>query len=81
MSSMIIPQREAYSADVRVRLRIGERTLEVAQVGDGFCILRDHQPHEPANAKLDIIVDGRTVTHSIFLCQGILADLRRVSFI
>lgn len=81
MSSMVHPQREAYSANVLVRLRIGGSTLEVAQVGDGFFILRDHQTHEPANAELDIIVDGRKVTHRIFLCNGISDGLRRVPFI
>ena len=81
MSSIIRPEREAYSADVRVRLRVNGDTLEVAQVGDGFCILRDHQPHAPSDAELDIIIDGRKVTHRIFLCDGILAGLRRVTFI
>ena len=81
MSSMIHPQREAYSAKVLVRLRIGECTLDVAQVGDGFCILRDHRPYGPTDAELDIIVDGSTVTQTIFLFNGISDDLRRVSFI
>jgi hypothetical protein len=81
MSSMIHPEREAYSANVRVCLRVNGSTLEVAQVGDGFCILRDHQPHAPSDAELDIIVDGRKVTHHIFLCNGILDNLRRVAFI
>ena len=81
MASMIRPRREAYSADVRVCLRVNECTLEVAQVGNGFCILRDHQPHAPSNAELDIIIDGNKVTHSIFLYDGILDNVRRVAFI
>jgi hypothetical protein len=77
---MIQLAKQAHSAKVRLRLLVNGDDLEVAQVGDGSCILRDHRPHPSSDAQLVITVDGHTETYNVFLCHGITADSREVAF-
>ena len=72
--------KETHSAKVRLRLLVNGDDLEVAQVGVGSCILRDHRPHPPSDAQLIISIDGQTETHDVFLCHGISADSPVVAF-
>jgi hypothetical protein len=55
-SSMIRLAKEAHSTNVRLRLLINGDDLELAQVGDGSCILRDHRPHSASDAQLIVTV-------------------------
>ncbi len=73
--------QKAHSAKVRLRLRVNGHDLDVAQVGDGFCVLREPQPYPACDARLMITVDGRTETHRVFLYHGISADSREVAFL
>jgi hypothetical protein len=73
--------QRTHSAKVRLRLQVNGDDLEVAQVGDGLCVLRDPRPHPPGDAQLIITIDGHTETHPVFLCHGIAADSREVTFV
>ena len=72
---------KTHSAKVRLRLRVNGDDLDVAQVGPGFCVLRDLRPHPPSDAQLIITVDDHTETHRVSLCHGIAADSREVTFV
>ena len=72
--------KHAHSARVRLRLHVNGDDLEVAQIADGLCILRDPRPHPPGNARLVVSVDDHTETHDVFLCHGISATSRKVIF-
>ena len=78
---MIRSAKTAHSAKVRLRLLVNGDDLEVAQVGNGSCILRDPRPHPPCDAQLIVTVDGLTETHPVFLSHGITADCREVAFV
>jgi len=77
---MIRSAKTAHSAKVRLRLFVNGDDLEVAQVGDGFCVLRDPRPHAACQAQLVVTIDDQTETHPVFLCHGISADSREVTF-
>jgi hypothetical protein len=72
--------KTAHSAKVRLRLLVNGDDLEVAQVGDGFCVLREARPHAAGDAQLTISIDDHTETHNVFHCHGIAADSREVAF-
>jgi hypothetical protein len=77
---MIAANRHTHSALVSASLRVGELEFNVAQLGNGFCILRDSAPLPPCKAELRVSVDGVEDRQPIFLDRGIDPATIRTSF-
>jgi len=57
-----------YSSTVKIALRIGDKELDVAQVGNETLILRDDPGSElSGEAELSISVDGEATEYQILL--------------
>lgn len=70
-----------FFTDVQLRLSItGGVTLDLAEVGPDYLILRDDCNIPPSNALLQIYVDGELETVYVFLFQGIIPGQRRVKY-
>jgi hypothetical protein len=77
-----IQSENGYSADVRLHLQVGGRLVRVAQVGDGFLILREPceaPPQTPAN--VIVAVDDEEIHYPVVLTEGILWNVDFVEFI
>jgi hypothetical protein len=70
-----------YSATVRICLHVGGKMLNVAQVGPASLILREKFESPPADARLEIIVDGRRQEYRIYLHEGISNQREEVAFL
>ena len=66
----------AYSADVRMELRLNGRVLPIAQLGPDFLILATPIDHPPAHAEIAMSIDGHERCWPVRLVDGIGA-LRR----
>ena len=55
--------------------------LNVAQVGPASLILREKFESPPADARLEIIVDGRRQEYRIYLHEGISNQREEVAFL
>jgi hypothetical protein len=66
----------SHSADVDIRLHVGDTCLDVVQLGPDFLILADgcRRPLRPCNAELIVIIDGDIDRRTIFLPEGIDPD-------
>jgi len=79
---MIRPTKHSeHSSDVRITLRVGDRSFDVGQVVDGRCYVRNPSDVPPGLAELTISVDDREDTKQVTLLHGIRADSREVHFI
>jgi len=68
---MIVSNRSSHSTVFRASLRVGERTFNVAQVGNGYCILRDPERLPPSTAELEVSIDGVVDRQHVYLCNAI----------
>jgi hypothetical protein len=73
MSSSIATSygRVGHSAEVKMRLELGDSTFPVAQLGPDFLILRTLVEQAPADAVLFYSVDGKERRRDIRLPEGI----------
>jgi len=69
-----------HSSDVRITLRVGDRSLDAGQVVDGRRYVRNPSDVPPGLAELTISVDDREDTKQVTLLHGIRADEREVYF-
>lgn len=60
-----------YSAEVQLRLVIGERVLPLAQVGPDRIVLRESADCPPTAAEIVMHVDGRERRWPVYLPDGI----------
>ncbi len=77
---MIAQNRLSHSAVVRASLRVGERVFNVAQVGNGYCILRNAELVEPSDAELEVSVDGVVDRWPVHLGRGIDPQRSRTEY-
>ena len=66
-----------HSAEVKMRLEIGDATLPVAQLGPDFLIVRTPVEHAPTDAVLYFSIDGNERRRDIHLPEGISAARTR----
>lgn len=67
-----------YSADVDIKLVVGDRVLDVAQVLHEEVILRDPIDAPPGPAELVLTIDGREHRRAAELADGLSATERHV---
>ena len=72
------PQLDGHSADVRMSLAVNGQSLRIAQLGPHFLILSDSVDHPPADAEIQMSVDGHESRWSVFLADGISQSKSRV---
>jgi hypothetical protein len=65
-----IPQK-SHSAEVRMQLHLGGRTLAIAQLGPEFLILKEPIEHPPTDAEITLWIDGRVRRWHVRLQAGI----------
>ena len=66
-----------HSAEVKMRLEIGDTTLPVAQLGPDFLIVRTPVEHAPTDAVLYFAIDGNERRRDIRLPEGMSAARTR----
>jgi len=59
-----------YSSNVRLHLLVGDRTLELAQIGPNDIVLRTPADLPPGDAEIIMEIDGKQRRWSIHLPQG-----------
>jgi hypothetical protein len=64
------PPLDAYSADVRLSLEVGDRVYNVGKVGPTRIVVRDPVESGPCAAVLVITVDGNTRRTNVWLPNG-----------
>jgi hypothetical protein len=69
-------KRDAYSADVRMELRLQDRVLSIAQLGPDFLILEEPVEHPPAQAEILVSIDGRERRWMVYLPDGLTVGAR-----
>jgi hypothetical protein len=81
MSSSILTsyRRSGHSADVKMHLRIGDRTFVVGQLGPDFLILEPPFDHPATDGVLFFSIDGHERLRTIHLPDGISASSSRVA--
>ncbi len=77
---MLTANRYAYSAEVRASLRVAGHEFNVAQVGNGYCILRDAHHVPPCVAELRLSIDGEEQLYRVRLEAGIDPAITRTVF-
>jgi len=70
-----------YSSEVKLTLSVGGRDLNVAQITDGFLVLRERIAVGQTDARLTISVDGEIQQQDIFLPHGISEDVERIAYL
>ncbi|MDA1053859.1 MAG: hypothetical protein O3C40_25705 [Planctomycetota bacterium] len=73
-------ESQTYSATVKASLHVDGDTLNVAQLGPDFCIVREPRNYPPTNARIELTIDGRAETHDVFLTDGISEGCNEVRF-
>ena len=68
-----------YSAQVAIELRLGERTVEVAQIGPDFLILSETISHPACEATIVLSVDKTERSLPVFLPEGVSSTSPRVA--
>src|ERR1700733_4781656 len=64
-------QSFAYSADVRMELRVNGHVFSIGQLGPDFLILDDPIDHPPAVAEVAMSIDGRERRWTVQLPDGV----------
>ncbi len=71
-----------YSAEVAIRLQIGDKALRIAQIGPNSFILRDHCEFPPGTeGTIVITVDGNEREVHAFLQNGVVHGQAEVQYI
>ena len=78
-----IYSESGYSSDVRLRLQIDDQLVRIAQIGDGFLILRDPCDHVPAKTPASVIicVDDDETHYPVMLTEGIVRNVNFVEYV
>jgi hypothetical protein len=66
----------AYSADVRMQLRVNGSVFVVGQLGPDFLMLDAPSDHPPAEAEIFLSIDGHEKVWRVRLVDGIRAGER-----
>jgi hypothetical protein len=77
---MIAANRNTFSAVVRASLRVGSVEYNVAQVGNGYLILRDPQAMGPTNAEMLLSIDDVEERQQVYLSDGIDPNITRTAY-
>ena len=73
------PTRTSHSAQVEMRMFVNGSVVPVAQLGPDFVILaQPAEAHPPADAEIEITVDGATDRFAVNLPAGLAAGGKRV---
>ncbi len=76
-----IQSENGYSAAVRLRLQVNGMMARIAQVGEGYLILRDQCEAPPQTmANVIICVDHDEIHYPVVLPEGILKGMDFVEF-
>ncbi len=67
----------AHSADVRMHLRLNGHVLPIAQLGRDFLILKTPIDHPPADAEIDLTIDGVEDRWRVYLIDGLAVGARK----
>lgn len=65
--------RRGYSADVRMHLHVNGHTFTIGQLGPDFIFLDDPTDHPPAQAEIEMSIDGRVRRWPVQLPDGLKA--------
>lgn len=68
-----------HSAQVNMRLLVGDHSLPVAQLGPDFVLLESPADHPPADACMVLRVDQSERSWNVRLPQGISTHTKRVA--
>jgi hypothetical protein len=74
----IPPSVNGRSTDVRLHLVVGNRTLQLGQIGPGSVILEDPAELPPCEAEVVMYVDSFERRWQVYLPDGISAKSNRV---
>jgi hypothetical protein len=66
-----------FSADVRMHLRLNGHVLPIAQLGPDFLVLKEPLDHPPADAEIDMSIDGQESRWPVYLAEGLVANRRK----
>ena len=66
-----------HSADVRMHLRLNGHVLPIAQLGLDFLVLETPFDHPPADAEIDMSIDGHESRWPVYLTNGLAASQRK----
>lgn len=69
-----------YSSDVRGWLVVDGQRFTLAQVGPGFCILREPRQLSEGRAEVQIEIDGHLDRQAVLLSRGTPAGTKRVDY-
>jgi hypothetical protein len=67
------PSRRAYSADVRMQLRVNGSVFVVGQLGPDFLMLDDPTDQPPGEGEVTVSIDGRVRRWRVRLPDGVAA--------
>jgi hypothetical protein len=65
--------RPGFSADVRMHLRVNGQVFSIGQLGPDFMILDNPADHPPAEAEIELSIDGRVQRWLVQLPDGVQA--------
>jgi hypothetical protein len=65
-----------YSATVKLQLIVGDRTLELGQIGPDAVWLRENAEIDPCDATVVMTVDGRRHEWPVYLPDGLSRESR-----
>ena len=69
-----------HSADVRMQLNVGGRSLKLAQLGPGFAILALPADVPPGDAEIVLSIDGNERRWNVILPNGLSRDGTKLCF-
>ncbi|QDV81819.1 hypothetical protein TBK1r_07410 [Stieleria magnilauensis] len=69
-----------FSAQVELRLHVGDRSYELGQLGPDFALLRTASPLQAGDAEIESVIDGKTTRRRIRITKSISGDCRRFDF-
>jgi hypothetical protein len=72
-------QSPAYSADVRMELRLNGHIFAIAQMGPNFLLVKNPIHHPPVVAEIAMSIDGEESRWPVRLDQGMSAAQERIS--
>ena len=67
-----------HSSDLRITLRAGDHTFDVARVNDKVCLVSEPVDVPPGPGELSFFIDGRERRRSVTLEDGIQTGCREV---
>lgn len=70
----------SFSADVQLRLLVGDMTVPLGQVGPGFAIAEESLTLDPGQGIIEIVVDGERFAWDVLLPNGLVSQSNEFKF-